>query len=415
MGMGLRLWGAGLVLVCGLPGYGQTLARRHWEGSGITTLPWWDRAVFCRIDLRGRSDGMTLPKVSGELDRVQAMGCQALELGVLTAGGSGPIEAKYGSMDDADGLIDELARRRVRLVLDMPVGQAMHGAAAQVEQDLTARMRLWLTRGVAGFVLEGGGGDATAADMELLKRLRKVTDGVIGTRVLIGDGLGLGSTGERGSADVAMVVRRVEGVGDSAGVLRARLAGVASGLGGRAALLAARGEVAGGPKVEAAILLLSGTAAELPAGPVEVQAVEEERQFSADELLLWVPKSAVAAQTASRRAEAGDELTRWYGTLNDLHGGNAALRSGDAVYLNHDAEGVLAWVVRAKGAVAPVVVVCNLTGQAVKVSLAADVRGLGVKGQYLKALARTGAEPKTPATLGAVAVEGSGVFVGEIR
>ena len=355
-----------------LSGYGQTLARKNWAGSGLSAPVWWDRGVFCRV-----AAGATLKQAEAQMDRIQAMGCDAVVLGTLGAG-SQPVGAKFGALEDADALIEDVAHRKMRLVLDL----ALAGAS---EQELTARMRFWLNRGVAGFVLAGAPGDPG-----MVKRLRQVAAGVVGTRVLIGDGA---------VPDVQLLVRRL---GGGVAAVRGELAGAPAG-----SLVA--GSVGAG-KASAAVLLGSGLAAELP---VEVghSGLKASRVFSPDELLLWVPVGDPSLAKAEDAEFAA--LTGWDASLVELHHGNEALRAGSATYLDHDADGVLAWVVRGKVGVAPVLVVCNLSGKPVKVALRAEVKALGVKGGYLRTLLRS--EPGAFATLDAVELGADGVLVGEIR
>ena len=348
----------------------QTLARKNWAGSGLSAPVWWDRGVFCRV-----AAGATLKQAGAQMDRMQAMGCDAVVLGAFGAG-SQPVDAKLGALEDADVLIGDVAHRKMRLVLDLPLAGAS-------EQELTGRMRFWLNRGVAGFVLVG-----VPADPGMVKRLRQVTTGVVGTRVVIGDG-----------ADAQLRMRRLGG----------GVAAVRGALTGAQAATLVSGSVGAG-KSSAAVLLGSPTAVELP---VEVghAGLKASRPFSADELLLWVP---VGDASLARAEDTGfAAMTPWDASLVELHHGNEALRTGSATYLNHDAEGVLAWVVRGKVGVAPVLVVVNLSGTPVKVALRAEVKALGVRGGYLRTLLRS--EPGAFATLDAVQLAVDGVMVGEIR
>lgn len=362
------------VLLAGQAG-GQTLARKNWAGSGMSAQVWWGRAVFCRMD-----PGASLKQAAGTLDRMQAMGCDAVMLGALGSGAGTPVDLRFGTLDDADALIEGAVHRKTRVVMDLPIASAP-------EAEITGRMRFWLTRGVAGFVLVG-----TPPDAGLVHRLRQVAAGVVGTRVLIG---------ESASADVQLVVKHVGG--GFAG-LRERLAGAGAG-----ALLEG---AAGSERVSAAMLLENGGAAGVPvhAGPEPVKAA---REFTADELMLWVPKGDPSLRKVEEAHEAA--LAAWYGSLAELHRGNEALRTGQATYLNHDAQGVLTWVVRGKVGVAPVLVVVNLSGKAVKVSVGPEVKALGVRGGYLRTLLKAEALGSGMATLDSIELGADGVLVGEIH
>lgn len=359
------LSGLGVIaaMILGGPLHGQTLARKNWAGSGLSAPVWWDRGVFCRIGA-----GATLKQAEAQVDRMQAMGCDAVVLGAP------PVDA----LQDADQMIEQVAHRKMRLVFDL----ALAGAS---EQEITGRMRLWLNRGVAGFVLSG-----TPADPSMVKRLRQVTAGVVGTRVLIGDGP---------VPDTQLLVRHL---GGGVAAVRGELAGAPPGT-----LVA--GTVGEG-KTSAAVLLGSGMAAELPVA-VSHAGLKAPRAFSPDELLLWVP---VGDQSLASEQEKGfAAMTAWDASLVEMHHGNESLRTGTPAYLNHDAEGVLAWVVKGRAGAAPVVVVVNLSGKPVKVALRAEVKALGVKGGYLRTLLRS--EPGAFATLDAVELGVDGVLVGEVK
>jgi len=352
---------------------GQTLAHKNWAGSGMSAQSWWERAVFCRV-----SEGATLKQAEAQMDRMQAMGCDAVVLSPLGAG-STPVDAKLGSIEDADALIEDVGHRKMRLVLDL----ALAGAT---EEELTGRMRLWLNRGVAGFVLVG-----QPVDPGMVKRLRQVVAGALGVRVLIGDGA---------VPDAQMMVRHL---GGGVAAVRAELAG-ASGP------VVLSGSV-GAAKVSAAVLLGNGAAAELPveAGHAGLKA---KRAFSADELMIWVP---VGDASLVKQDEAGyAAMTAWDAKLVELHHGHEALRTGQATYLDHDAQGVLAWVVKGRVGVAPAIVLCNLSGKPVKVALRAEVKALGVKGGYLRPLLRS-EEGKNYPSLDGVELGVDEVLVGEIR
>jgi len=351
---------------------GQMLSRKNWAGSGMSAQLWWDRGVFCRV-----APEATLKQAEAQLDRTQAMGCDAVVLSALGSGSS-PVDAKFGTLEDADTLIEQVSHKKMRLVLDLPL-------AGATEQEITTRMRFWLNRGVAGFVLVGA-----PADPAMVKRLRQVAASVLGTRVLIGDGP---------VPDAQLLVRRLGG-----GVTAVR-----GELSGAPASSLVSGTVSEG-KSAAAVLLGNGLAAELP---VEVShaGLKAKREFSDDELMLWVP---VGDATLAKTEESSfTAMTAWDASLVELHHGNESLRTGQTTYLNHDAENVLAWLVKGRPGLAPVLVVANLSDKPVKVALRAEVKALGVKGGYLRTLLRS--EPGPFATLDAVELAPDGVLVGEIR
>ncbi|RXH57811.1 hypothetical protein [Granulicella sibirica] len=408
----LAAWGVGFLLLASA-GFGrtQTLAHKNWAGSGMSAQTWWSRGVFCRVGLRpAGGTAVTLKTVAARLEALEGAGCDAVVLGALGTAGPSPVDAAYGSVEDADAVIEEIGRRKMRLVLEMPVAGAFSGAG---EQDLTARMRFWLTRGVAGFAVRGDGAPAGSDVPGVVKRLRAVVSGSLGTRVLIADGVD--------GPDSQLVVRRVDAAlqaGQTAAV-RQQLAGADGGLAGRLPLLVAADTRAETAKVMAALLLLEGDAAMVAAEPFASKGAEVvapvKREFSAEEMRLWIPASEYAAhedQTAEARDKA---MIEWYRALTEMHHANVSLRDGQATYLNQDSQDVLVWVVRAKGLSAPVLVACNLSGHATKVAVGDELKTVGVRKSYLRTLLRSQPEQPHPATVEDIDLEADGVFVGEIR
>ena len=408
----LTAWAVGLILL-GSAGHGraQTLAHKNWAGSGMSAQAWWARGVFCRVELRPAGRALvTLKTVAARLEAMEAVGCDAVVLGALGAAGPSPVDAAYGSIEDADAVIEEIGRRKMRLVLEMSGAGAFSGAG---EQEMTARMRFWLTRGVAGFIVRADGVPAGSDVAGLVKRLRGVVSGALGTRVLITDGV-------EGS-DAQLVMRRVDAVlqpGQTAAV-RQQLAGADGGPAGRLPLLAAADTGAGTAKVRAALLLLQGDAAMVAAEPFASKGAGVEapvkREFSAEEMRLWIPATEYAAhedQTAGARDQA---MIEWHRALTEMHHANVSLREGQATYLNQDSRDVLVWVVRARGMGAPVLVACNLSEHAAKVAVGAQLKTAGLRQSYLRTLLRSHPEQLRPATVEDIELEADGVFVGEIR
>ncbi len=109
-------------------------------------------------------------------------------------------------------------------------------------------------------------------------------------------------------------------------------------------------------------------------------------------------------------------LSTWYRQVSGLERGNPTIRTGANTMLNHDAEGVVAWVRKPQIVTynsPPVVVLCNMTGKPVTVSLDADMKALRFKGTFLKTLLRSdtgmGAQHLSAITLAPYAV-----YVGEL-
>jgi glycosidase len=126
-------------------------------------------------------------------------------------------------------------------------------------------------------------------------------------------------------------------------------------------------------------------------------------------------------QPAAMSVAAGDaspaSLLNWYRQLSAMTHSNRTLSSGAITVLNHDEQNVLAWV-RRPASVSPstpaIVVVENLSGQPVTLSLKADTQRLRLKGSFLRTLLRS------DTGMGAMHLEGMTlapytVFIGELR
>jgi len=168
MGSRVRQWlgWVGAALLLGAPlANGQTLAKKGWVGSGITVESWWDGAVFYQIDPVSfqDSDGDGFGDLKGiiqRLDYLQGLGVDALVLSpfqleaALGKTGAGPtFDPQLGSMEDLDQLMLELSRRRMRILVDLPL------STSRSTQETVNAARFWLSRGVAGLRLIADAGD----------------------------------------------------------------------------------------------------------------------------------------------------------------------------------------------------------------------------------------------------------------
>lgn len=413
----------------------QTLARRGWAGSGITVEPWWRDTVFYEVEIAGLRVGREeqgsgqegvgagvdagKPEEFGRrLDYLQGLGVEVIALS-LPPDGSGQGGTESG--EDFDRLMLELGRRKMRVVVDLPMG----GGGSK--EEFLSRARYWLSRGVAGLrlVREGEvGADAGVSPVsgveegarvrELRGLLAKYGGGrvlILGPRAPEGDGGAVreaeggtvrqtaggrvrGARGVRGTraretvegrgAEMRVDDRLARLPGLSAEGLRAALRGI-DGEGGMAAgvplLVSERkegprrlgadgdgdgGQARGRAKVLAAAVLLSRGDPWLIAG---------------QELGLGNGAAADAAEIAMENGDRASVLS-WYRGLGDLRRAHGALRTKGAMeVLRTDDPDVVAWVRRVKAGAgnAAVVVVCNVSRGGKTASLAPALRAVGVR------------------------------------
>jgi hypothetical protein len=149
----------------------QTLARPGWQGSGMTVDAWWRNAVMYRIDVRSfqdsDGDGVGDPKgLASRMDYLQSLGVDALVL------------EKLGDGDGFDEVVSAAGQQRIRVLVGLE-----DGGTAATDDAALGQARMWLTRGAAGVFLHSTRSANDAAG--LLHRLRSVTDGFPGGRVLV--------------------------------------------------------------------------------------------------------------------------------------------------------------------------------------------------------------------------------------
>ncbi len=133
----------------------QTLAHKGWAGNGIVVEPWWRSAVLYQIDpvsfQDSNGDGFgDLRGIVNRLDYLQALGVDALVLSpfeLQPPGSEHPFDPANGSEEDFDALIQEATRRKLRVLVDLPLNSSNTSA------ELTNAARFWLSRGVAGLRL----------------------------------------------------------------------------------------------------------------------------------------------------------------------------------------------------------------------------------------------------------------------
>lgn len=418
-----------LALLCGSPGASaQSLARPGWAGSGMEAETWWPHAVLCEVEpdslatLGDPAEGATLRRLTLRLDDLRTLGIDALlledleDLGNLkhdsnqhleseTPAARAPAEAaahaassavaidpRYGTLDDFDDLVREAARRGLRILVGLRPGA--QGTA------LTDDARLWLNHGVTGLSLERD-------DPEAVRAIRSVLRGYVGARVLIAgkpDFRNLpfqprnapsSTSGERSAFRNTAVARA-----DQPDLARIALPSLNNGaMPMRLALAHAQAPPSGrGP-----VPLLSADATK--ANPAAARALTTALLGSGGAVLLRADDVDLAH--ASDAAGQSSSFA-WYRLWSGLHRGNAALRSGKDLLLDHDAEGVLVRVRQPPAGGAPIVILCNLTNSPITLSLVGEVANLRLRGSFLRTLARSdggmGAMPLRAITLPPFAV-----------
>ena len=405
-------------LACAVAAPAQTLARPGWAGSGITTDLWWKHAILYQVNPAnfGPATAAETPlhSLTHRLDYLHTLGIDAL---LLTPIQPGPAHATainptLGTLDDLDDLLREASRRDLRILLDLDPRIS--------PTDLPNVARFWLNRGIAGFHVSGFSDTAHVQ----AAALRKITDGYLGRRILIGDAdptlpptprprtykapdtqtfqLLLDSTLAAQDKLTASAIRpTIDATQDIFDASRSLPLLATDG----PAFQRSFSRYADGrhdvaiAKVLATILLAAHADSLLYYGQELGVPTPEPTP-----LILWdAPpmsykgKSAplpAASNTSNAATEDADpnSLLNWYRQLTALHHGNAAIASGSSISINQDDKNVLVWVRKPPSITSltpPLVIICNLTAQPVSLSLKADLTRLHLRGSFLRTVLRS--------------------------
>ena len=166
-----------LTLASGAAG-AQTLAHKGWAGSGLTVEPWWAGAVLYQVDplsFQGSDNDSFggLQSIIQRLDYLRELGVDAVVLSPFQlrpdfkASSGAPFVPKYGSEKDLAQLVQEASRRKIRIVVDLPL------SASHSTQETLNSARFWLSRGVAGLRLTS---DASARSSEAALTFLQLAD-----------------------------------------------------------------------------------------------------------------------------------------------------------------------------------------------------------------------------------------------
>jgi alpha-glucosidase len=417
---------------------GQTLARPGWVGSGMTLQSWWTHAVLYEIDPHafasstGASMG-DLRGVTAHLEYIRSLGVDAITLTRFSpdaATQKDPV-ARYQSVDpilgtlgDLEDLVRETSRDGMRLVIELDPQQLADPAA------LTTVARFWLTRGVGGIALRAipNVPDAPQRSAQI-QALRALIKTFAGHRILIDEALPgspAASSGQSGDLTLNSTLAGVASFDPS--VVRTAIQNLeevskndttlAATDGPALQRSAGRYDDPASAKVLATLLLATRANAQLYFG--------QELGLTGDvSLIPWGTPADPAAkhpkppptgpEVAAEEADSAS-LLNWYRRLIDLHHSNATLHSGTIDLLNHDDQETIVWI--SKRGVAsfrnpPIIALCNLSAKPVTLSLTEDMKGMKLRGNFLRTILRSDTG-MGGMSLDKITLEPYGVYIGEL-
>lgn len=412
----------GLSLACLLflsvstPAFAQMLARPGWAGFGPKSDGWWKHSIIYEVDPHGfSSEG--LKGIAQRLDYIHSLGADAILLTHIEPDATHPqsLDPAIGTLDDLDDLSRQASSRNMRILLDLGTPPA--------GTDLSSLARLWLNRGLAGFRI---------ADPAQADQLRKIAATYIGQRIVIGDL----DPGARQDLQLVLDPRLTKIDQLTAAALRPAIEAIQSDK--NPLLIATDGpEIArsatrfgdGQHNLEIAKILattlLTNRASSLiyygqeiglpssasmqwgtPIAPIPAGARKPLHPAPANDPI------SVAAQEADHTS-----LLSWYRQLIALHHSHQTLSTAPSIMLNHDDQNVLAWVRKPEAASLrnpPIVVICNLSAQPVRLSLKDDMQKLHLKGNFLRTVIRSD-NGMGPMTLDSMTIAPFAVYIGELR
>jgi alpha-glucosidase len=256
--------------------------------------------------------------------------------------------------------------------------------------------------------------------------LRKLCAGFVGDRVLIWD-LPSSATGTvdaatpssrraaprnatAASAQLTVDHRAAELSALDAGALRQLVSGAVSPNAQLAGRTKEQPKSLPEAKILATALLAGGEAPLLSSG----QELGGDLPGNASAAMPW--QGAAGLPSVATEDADPDSLLNWYRKLSGLRHAGSALRDGSVTMMDTGYPDVVAWVRRSKTAGEnPILVVCNLTGHAVVLSLRAQLESLGMKagsGIVPLALSFRGVNPSFTAS--GIALPAGGVYLGQI-
>ena len=421
----------------------QMLARPGWNGNGLDTDPWWQRAVFYRIDSQP-----DFKDIASRLDSLRSLGVDALILPApeLPAPGS---NGAMPNLDDLDELLRQASSHDIRTLL------TLHAASGKA--DISGLARFWLSHGVAGLYIATPAGTSPEDVQAVVESVRKSASGALGRRVILSDlDQAAPDSAERSrAAHAAVSARSSRGSAvspaqmqidsrlsrlptlDAASLRPLLVQTIAqpnllldirpdahSELSDVVATIALLTHPAALIESEANLVLEPSAApAAAPAQPAAERPAKPTQQppplptGTYVPYVPYVPPPPKSRAAAAPQPKPADPRTTWYQRLAVLHHDNAVVRSGSKVFLDFDAQNALVWVNRPASlspSNPPVVVICNLSSAPLELSLTDAIKKLNLRGFFLRPLLRSydamGAQP-----LDAISLPAYGVYIGELR
>ncbi|MDE1156400.1 MAG: hypothetical protein PW735_11830 [Acidobacteriaceae bacterium] len=415
-------------------GDAQVLARPGWAGSGVSSEPWWRRAVFYRIgpSTFQDSDGDGQGDVAGieqRLGYIQQLGVDAIVLRPpYTPDEFGDLARKAGDfhlrvlaqMDSADPVL-------ARTWLNQGAAGVVVDASRASEAQMSA-LRSLVQNGPGERVLVALGVNTSAAPLSLAAELNTAAADAVTLRSKLSASVGSKELSNQNLLLALSGVAKMEGDADqqaiddralSAALLASRSAaifdagrelGLRSKDGSAVAMQwtptnltreKATPEVAAvKPKVEvygAFTPYIRPPKLMLPA-PVTPKVVESDSLalvdpntlpgFTSGELKEPVSASGTAENVFTEDIDQAS-LLNFYRHLIALHHGNGSLRNGAQVVFDRDAQGVTLWLRRAPSGsqtVGSVLVALNDTDKPVELDLSKDFAAQKMRGGLFRPL-----------------------------
>ena len=421
------------------------MARPGWDAAGVNTDPWWQHSIFYKID--PTSTPIDFKDLTSRLESLRSLGVDALILpapSLPTQSANSAPAPDNPALNDLDELVHQASLRGMRILLTLPANLP----------DPFSVSRFWLSRGVAGLQVATPPGADTLFTQAVVEALRRITGATVGQRIVLSN---LDPTATAVAVPTSPTqrapVRRTARQPDpnaaqlqidsplnhiaipDASTLRAMLTqsfiqpNVLFDLHRPSVASAAPDPYPALASAIAAILLTTHSASLIdstdnlilnpspaaePAQPTPPPAPTP----STSTFTLVAPAATPhAPKPPDPKTVAALALTDWYRQLAVLHHGNAALRLGSPTFLNFDQQNALAWVARTPTAstlTPPVIVLCNLSSSPVQLALGAALKGLNLRGTYLRSLLRSD-KAMGPQDLNSVDLPPFSVYIGELH